>query len=89
LTPWPGTSVTLRDGGERFKIKKVLLRPEVRTRQGLLFESGGRLFIGAADGCLEVLELQPEGKRVQSAADFISGRKGQRGSSTGALEWAI
>ncbi len=89
LTPWPGTSVTVRDGGERIKIKKVLPRAEVRSKPGLLFESGGRLFIGAADGCLEVLELQPEGKRVQTAADFISGKKGQRGPNSGALEWAI
>jgi methionyl-tRNA formyltransferase len=89
LTPWPGTSVTVRDSGERIKIKKVLLRPEVCSRQGLLFESGGRLFIGASDGCLEVLELQPEGKRVQTAPDFISGKKGQRGPNSGTLEWAI
>jgi methionyl-tRNA formyltransferase len=89
LTPWPGTSVTLRDSAERIKIKKVLPCPEVRSRPGTLFESGGRLFMGAADGCLEVLELQPEGKRVQSSADFISGKKGQRTPGSGSLEWAI
>jgi len=89
LTPWPGTSVFLGEGGERLKVKRVVLRPEVRSRPGMLFESAGRLFIGAADGCLEVLELQPEGKRVQSAAEFLSGRKGRSGAGSGALEWAI
>ena len=75
LTPWPGTSVFLGEGGERLKVKRVVLRPEVRSRPGMLFESAGRLFIGAADGCLEVLELQPENRKPVSGSDFANGAR--------------
>ena len=89
LTPWPGTSVFLAETRERLKIKKVLPRQEVHSRRGKLFVSGGRLFIGASDGSLEVLELQPEGKRVQSAGDFVSGRKSRSEAGADSLQWTI
>lgn len=89
LTPWPGTSVQVAETGERIKIKRVLPRMEVSSRPGTLFEAGGRLFLGATDGCLEILELQPEGKRVQTAREFLSGRRGQQGRSETSLQWKI
>jgi methionyl-tRNA formyltransferase len=78
LSPWPGTSVRLLPSGERLKIRKALPRLEVRTRPGQLFEVAGRLFIGARDGCLEVLEVQPEGKRALSASDYLNGMRGRQ-----------
>lgn len=89
LNPWPGTSVVLGGTSERLKIRKVRLRPEVISRPGRLFESGGRLFLGASDGCLEVLELQPDGKRAQSASEFLSGKKGRLGAGAQPFEWKI
>jgi methionyl-tRNA formyltransferase len=88
LNPWPGTSVML-ETGERLKIKKVFPRLEVSSKPGVLFEAGGRLFLGASDGCLEVVELQPEGKKPQLASDFLSGKKGQRASASAPLQWKI
>ncbi|MFN7685686.1 MAG: hypothetical protein ACK5QT_09790, partial [Oligoflexia bacterium] len=89
LNPWPGTSVWLAPGGERLKIRKVLPRPEVAPRGGCLFESGGRLFLSARDGCLEVLELQQDGKRPQLASEFINGFRGRPGTGAHGLEWRL
>lgn len=36
---------------------------------------GNRLSIAALDGCIEITEIQPEGKRKMKASDFINGLK--------------
>jgi methionyl-tRNA formyltransferase len=60
----------------------------VRSRPGKLFEVSGRLFLGAADGCLEILELQPDGKKALPAQDFLNGLRGA-GKATGELVWDL
>jgi len=85
LTPWPGTSVWIP---ERLKIRRARPRPEVRTRPGKLFEAGGGLFLGASDGCLELVEVQPEGKKALSAAEFLNGFRGRQKES-GSLVWEL
>jgi methionyl-tRNA formyltransferase len=89
LNPWPGTSVFLAETGERLKVKRALLRSEVRSKPGFLFESDGKLFLGASDGCLEVLQLQAEGKRVQSATEFLSGLRGRQNSGSHPFQWKL
>ena len=42
---------------------------------------GGRLLVGAADRPLELLEVQPEGRRAMSGAEFA------RGARLGSDEW--
>ena len=88
LTPWPGTSVCLAPSGERLKIKRVQPRAEVTSRPGKLFEAGGRLFLGASDGCLELLEVQPDGKRALSASEFLNGARGKL-KEQGSLTWDL
>jgi methionyl-tRNA formyltransferase len=83
LNPWPGTSVFLAPGGERLKIKRAAPRPEVRSRPGKVFDVSGRLFLGASDGCLELLEVQPDGKKALSAQDFLNGLRAS------GLEWSL
>lgn len=41
--------------------------------------ANGRIAVACADGCVELLEVLPEGKKRMSAADFINGRKIQAG----------
>jgi methionyl-tRNA formyltransferase len=60
-------------GGKRLKIFKTLISDKASDKPGLLFSEGGRLFIGASDKCLEITELQIEGKKRQSAEEFING----------------
>jgi methionyl-tRNA formyltransferase len=89
LTPWPGTSVWLAPTGERLKIKRAQPRTEVTSRPGELFEAGGRLFLGAADGCLELLEVQPDGKRALSASEFLNGARGRLKEPSARLSWNL
>ena len=42
--------------------------------EGELSASDGRLLLGTADGALELLEVQPPGKRAMDAADYLRGR---------------
>lgn len=39
--------------------------------------NGKKLFLGCADGAIEILELQPEGKKAMSVMDFINGYRGE------------
>ena len=82
--PWPGAFTSFR--GKALSINSAMplkpgsgLVPPGRIR---VFES--RLLIGAGgDTSLEVLELQPEGKKKMSAADFINGYKPKSGEILG------
>ena len=77
LSPFPGawTQWLMPDmAPQHFKI--------LRTRwsdlndpaaEGTVNIAGDRLFVRAADGWLEVIELQPEGKRRMEAAAFVRG----------------
>jgi methionyl-tRNA formyltransferase len=85
LTPWPGTSVWIP---ERLKIRRARPRPEVKTRPGKLFEAGGGLFLGASDGCLELIEVQPEGKKPLSASEFLNGFRGKQ-KALGSWVWDL
>ncbi|MFL6301775.1 MAG: methionyl-tRNA formyltransferase [Terriglobales bacterium] len=82
--PWPGAFTTFREKSLTISSARPLppgseLIPPGRIR---LLES--KLFVGAAhDTSLEVLELQPEGKKKMSAADFINGYNPKSGESFG------
>jgi methionyl-tRNA formyltransferase len=70
--PWPGVYTTFR--GKNLKI--IRARPGQDAPKLSLGELGvaqERLFVGCSGGGLELLEVQPEGKKVISAREFISG----------------
>lgn len=46
---------------------------------GTVLESGPRLLIATSDGVIEILELQPAGKRSMPVADFLRGNRVTRG----------
>ena len=74
LAPYPGAWLEWQ--GVEYKILKSKLG---EMGQGTLvakacfFANGRHLYLQCADGFLEILELQPEGKRKMLAADFING----------------
>lgn len=74
LTPWPGIYGFL--GKKRILFNEI--RPEDQTPSGppgtLGFDEVG-LWINTADGRLRVHRLQPEGKRILSASEFVRGLK--------------
>ncbi|MHB8831187.1 MAG: methionyl-tRNA formyltransferase [Patescibacteria group bacterium] len=73
--PWPGTWTEW--DGKRIKILKTSLSDLMNPKSpGEPHVQDDRLVTVAGDGkALEILELQPEGKRVMTAKEFIVGRR--------------
>ena len=77
MYPWPGCRVRLLDagGGETARVTLVRARPVVSGTDktpGAILTDGT---IATADGAVEVVELQPEGKRPMSLAAFRNGHR--------------
>ncbi|CAM4097869.1 methionyl-tRNA formyltransferase [Corallococcus exiguus] len=78
FTPWPGAYTLL--GGKVFKVHRM--RPaEGKGAPGTVLSAGPEgIEVACGEGSLVLLEVQPEGKRVMRAADFLSGNRLQPGS---------
>jgi methionyl-tRNA formyltransferase len=76
LNPHIGTWLAL-PGGERLGVRRAALRDSPAPDPGLLREEEGRLLYGTADGALELLEVQPPGKRPMDAASWLRGHAAQ------------
>jgi methionyl-tRNA formyltransferase len=74
LTPHVGVYVEL-SSGERLGVRRAGLAPTSELEPGELAVREGRLLYGAAPGALELLEVQPEGKRPMPAADWLRGHR--------------
>jgi methionyl-tRNA formyltransferase len=70
--PWPCAYTFLK--GERIKIIKSKVI-EGRAKHGLILKAKDELIVGTGRGLLKILLLQPEGKRVMTAKEFLCGRK--------------
>ena len=90
LRPWPRAYTFLhRDNAEplRLNIDRVSVYPlplgEGRVREhfdpGTILDATSRLVIASGDVPLEILELQPAGKRSMPASDFLRGQRIQPG----------
>lgn len=79
LSPVPGA--TTRIGNLDLKLlrtwphtnQEATLVPSVAGRPGAVAIAGGRLFLGCGDGSVEILRVQPSGKRAMNAAEFLRG----------------
>jgi methionyl-tRNA formyltransferase len=81
LQPWPLVSLTIE--AVRCAIHRTAVTEQTSTAPpGTVTDaSNGVLSVAAGDGrVLRILELQPEGKRVMSARDFLAGRHLQPGT---------
>lgn len=81
LHPWPHAYTYL--GSERVLVLRSTLRsPFIEAAPGEIVRASGDDFVVAAsDGSLNLVELQPEGRRVMGAREFLAGRRvrpGQR-----------
>ena len=79
LTPHVGAYVKL-PSDERLGVRRAALAPVAELEPGELAARDGRLLYGARSGALELLEVQPEGKRPMSAADWLRGHAGRLAS---------
>ena len=74
---------SLGSGGEE-RIKVWRAAPaEGLVAPGTAILAGGNVYLGVADGTVELLEVQPEGKPAMSAAAWMNGRRGCQRSSHG------
>lgn len=72
LSPWPSATAVL--GGKKVKIHKSILVTDSAKSAGEVVENGKRLVVSCGDGkCIEILNIQAEGKKAMSAADFMRG----------------
>lgn len=72
LTPHIGAWVEV--GEERLGVRAARPVDGSGPRRGELIARDSRLLLGAADGALELLEVQPPGRRAMAAADYLRGR---------------
>ena len=81
MHPWPGAFCLIE--GERVRLVKI--KPvEGKGVPGVIKEAvGDSILIGAGDGFVSVLELQPEGKKDMAARAYMQGRSIKAGSKVG------
>jgi methionyl-tRNA formyltransferase len=77
--PWPGAFTTFRGKG----LSITAMRPaSEQLRPARLLVNGGRLFVGCGDNsAVELLEVQPEGKKRISTKDFVHGYRPATGEN--------
>lgn len=79
--PWPGAYSTFR--GKHLQVRKARSR-NLHLASGELKVEGDRLFTGCAGAtAIEILEMQLEGKKPSSSADFIRGYRPVPGEKLG------
>lgn len=77
MYPWPCAYCYLNK--ERIKITKVK-NIEGTGVAGRIEKAGEQLIVGTGEGLISIIELQPEGKRLMTAKDFLLGRRLKEGT---------
>jgi methionyl-tRNA formyltransferase len=79
--PWPGAYTTFR--GKTLQVRNAKPVAQVLPTAQLRMESD-RLLVGCGNhASIEILEVQPEGKKRMQARDFINGYKPANGEELG------
>lgn len=73
LYPWPGAY--FKAAGKTYKVTGAAPCGPVSGESGTLRAGGGRLVLACNSGAVEITEIQPEGKRRMSAAEFLRGAR--------------
>ncbi len=82
LQTWPCAS-TIIDGKE-FKIHKTVLSLKNGNKPGEIVDNKGVLTVCCGDGCcVDVLEIQPQGKKKMDIKSFFAGNKLELGTVIG------
>jgi len=76
MYPWPCAYCSLNR--ERIKITRVAAHDGSGV-PGRVEKAKGELIVGSGRGLVSILELQPEGRRLMTAIEFLQGRKLQEG----------
>ncbi len=84
LYSWPIATTVIN--GKKFKIHKSKLLEEVFTgNPGEIVDNNNRLVFMCGDGkCVEILEIQAEGKKKMDTQSFLRGQRIEKGTVAGA-----
>jgi methionyl-tRNA formyltransferase len=79
--PWPGAFTVFR--GKGLSVAAIKVAAEQAATAELLVRDG-RLFVGCGNGtAIELLEVQPEGKKRMASRDFVQGYRPKTGENVG------
>lgn len=82
LQPWP--VATAKYGDKILKIHKTFISDKKGGNPGELYSEDEKIFISCGDGkCLELAEVQLEGKKRMNASDFFRGHPIKQGDILG------
>jgi methionyl-tRNA formyltransferase len=82
--PWPGAYTSLRGKNLALSGRPTACVSDSELSPGTIAIAGDSLLVGCAEqSALEILELQPEGKRRMSAREFINGYRPHAGEKLG------
>lgn len=77
MSPFPGAWANMKtadfDGSVKILLSAKTERPSKERAPGRLFKEGKRLFVSTKNHDLEILSLQPQGKKRLKALDFLNG----------------
>lgn len=83
FTPWPGAFTRLE--GQLFKVQAMEVRQGKGAPGEVLAAGAEGIEVACGDGSVLLTKVQPEGKRVMAAREFLAGRKLTVGSHPFAL----
>lgn len=75
LSPYPAAYTELKNKSIKI-LKSAKTEIKSSSHAGKFIADGDRLFVSCSDNQLEILELQPEGKKRMSAKEFLNGNRG-------------
>ena len=80
LSPYPGawTDIPLADGSQltaKVFETRITTSPTPAADRGKVYVKDGHLMLGAADNAVEIIALQPAGKRRMTADEFLRGTR--------------
>lgn len=79
MSPWPGATAVIGELPIKLWHSRTLHGlPSAKLAPGEIRVLDGRVLVGCMDGCVELLELQPSGKRRMSALDWARGLSNEK-----------
>ena len=85
MSPWPGAFTTLREKTVKVHAAGVVEGAAAGAPPGkVLLADKTRVVVACGEGCVELGDVQPEGKRPMSAAQWAMGRGVSGGDVLGA-----
>ena len=85
MSPWPGAFTTARGKVLKVKATRVVKAGADGTTPGqVLVADKTRVLVACGDGCVDLVTVQPEGKRAITGAEWVMGRGIAEGDVLGA-----